>query len=314
MRTLRTFAYRPCDRRSNTELMRNRSGHIVGVDGGGTACRVAIADSDGATIATATGPAANPATSLKRALEAVGSTLEAAAGRAGLDAGWERAARAHLGLAGVINRPIADAVARALRFGAVRVTDDRPTVMAGALAGADGFVAAIGTGSFIGRQTGGAQTFAGGWGLRLGDQASGAWLGQRALSGVLEWRDGLRPGSDLLAQLLRRFDGDPGEIVMFAARAGPGDFAALAPVVLDAAEAGDANGTDLLAEGADYLRSALGVLGHRPGDPLCLTGGLGPAYATFLGAEFTGNLVAPKGSALDGAVALARSLSAPERE
>lgn len=294
--------------------MRNRSGHIVGVDGGGTACRAAIADPGGVVLATATGPAANAATSLAGAVEAVRTTVGAAAEQAGLDPGWECGARAHLGLAGVIRQDIAEAVARKMRFGAVHVTDDRPTVMTGALTGDEGFVAAIGTGSFIGRQSDGSQAFVGGWGLRLGDQASGGWLGQKALAAVLQWRDGLKSGSDLLTELLRRFDGDPAEIVLFAARAAPGDFAALAPLVFDAAEADDAIAKALLDEASDYLRRALAVLGHRPGDPLCLTGGLGPRYATFLGAETAANLVAPKGNALDGAVALARSMRGPEPE
>ena len=89
---------------------------------------------------------------------------------------------------------IATAIAEALPIDNVTVSDDRPTNMAGALGGTDGYVAAIGTGSFLGRQSGAEQRFIGGWGLRLGDEASGAWLGRRVLSRVLDWRDGVVDG------------------------------------------------------------------------------------------------------------------------
>jgi hypothetical protein len=45
--------------------------------------------------------------------------------------------------------------------------------MRGALGPGDGTVAAIGTGSFFGRRSGGAYRYLGGWGYQLGDEASG---------------------------------------------------------------------------------------------------------------------------------------------
>lgn len=285
--------------------MENTPSHLVAVDGGGSTCRVAICGADRRVLATATGAAANPATSLPGAIASLRATLAEAQGRAGLSDGDIAGARAWLGLAGVIDDTIADRIAAAMPMREATVTDDRPTSMAGALGGGDGFLAALGTGSFLGRQRGGEQRFVGGWGFWLGDQASGAWVGRAALAAVLEWRDGLRPASPLLETLYRGFDGGAGALVHFAKSATPPEFAAHAPVVFDAADAGDGAALAILGGGAEYLARALDTLGYTPGDPLCLTGGVGPRFARHLPPRYTGNLVQPQGTALDGAILLA---------
>ena len=281
--------------------------YLIGVDGGGSSCRIALASADGTVLGTASGPAANPATSLEGAVATIRATLAGACTQAGLGEDILPGARAYLGLAGVINDEWAQAVAEALPFEVVEVSDDRATNMTGALGDSDGFLAAVGTGSFVGKTSVSRRYYVGGWGLVLGDQASGAWLGRAALSAVLEWRDGLREGSDLLEALLAEF-GDEGAIVLFANKAAPDGFARFAPRVLDAADAGDAVGRALVGNGARYLERALEALGFAEGDPLCLIGGIGPRYAGCLEATFSRALVEPKGSALDGALMLAARL------
>lgn len=285
--------------------MARAGNRIIGVDGGGSTCRVAIADADGTVIGAATGEAANPATSMSDAVAALCATIEAARIDAGLSHDTVAQARAHVGLAGVVNRRIAGDVAQALPILGAVVTDDRPTNMAGALGNRDGYLAAIGTGSFLGRQTGQLQRFVGGWGLRLGDRASGAWLGVRLLAHVLEAEDGLREASPQFFETLAGFGGDASAISVFSVTAMPPDYAAYAPKVVAAALAGDAAGLAIMAEGVAYVEHALRTLGFVPGDALCLIGGLGPEYAKFLSPESTANLIAPNGSALDGALRLA---------
>ncbi len=291
-------------------MMSDGPEHIIACDGGVSRCRVAIAQSGGAVLALAEGPAANPATSMSQAIACLQDTLADARRSAGLSAAQIKAAHAWFGLAGVINADIADEVARALPITAITVTDDRPTNMAGALGGADGFIAAIGTGSFLGHQNGTARQFVGGWGLRLGDQASGAWLGQRLLGHMLEWQDGLRDATPLLRQTFAHFGDDASAVVLFANDANPRAFADFAPRVVIAANSGDPAGLSLMQDGAAYIRQSLEILGFEPGDRLCFLGGLGPKYAKYLPAEFTANLTPPEGSALDGALTLAKGLSA----
>ena len=288
--------------------MQNAITHIIGVDGGGSSCRIAIAMADGRVIGRAEGPAANPTTDLNQAVESIQATLNLALQNAGLDDTILNHACAYLGLAGVMNAQIADAVASRFPAASVTVTDDRPTTMAGALQARAGFVAALGTGSFLGCQTAKGRRFAGGWGLVLGDQASGAWLGRQLLSHVLEWCEGLRPGSELLNSVFQDFHSDPSAIVSYAATAQPKDFATFAPRILDAADADDSTALGLMRDGADYIQHTLDCLAFQPGACLCLMGGLGPRYAAFIDPKYTRDLTAPLGSALDGAVRLAMDM------
>jgi glucosamine kinase len=227
--------------------------------------------------------------------------LENLRGRAGLESLAD--VRAHLGLAGVIGTSVSEAVGARLPFERAVVSDDRPTAMAGALGSRDGAVIAVGTGSFVGRVTQGEMRFVGGHGFFIGDQASGAWLGRRLLQEVVLAEDGLRAASDLSREMVARFGG-AAEMARFAAGAEPEDFAGLARDV--AAAAGDPIAVALMQEGADYLERALVGLGFGEGEALCLIGGLGPRYEAALAARF-GGVVAARGSALDGAVILARS-------
>lgn len=284
--------------------------YIIGVDGGGSTCRVAIARADGTVIGSANGAAANPATSLSETVRTLLATIERARADAGIGTAQVAAAHAHFGLAGAINGEIAAQVASAMPIRSIRVTDDRPTNMAGALGRENGYLAAIGTGSFIGAQAGGAQRFIGGWGFELGDEASGARLGRQVLAALLRWQDGLCAESRLLTETLAGFGNDPSAVVLFGNEASPLDFAEFAPRVVAAALEGDVAGERIMRQGAGYIQTALQTLGHQKGAPLCLIGGLGPHYAAFLEPRFTRNMLAPAGTALDGALMLATEMAA----
>lgn len=281
------------------------SDFLIGIDGGGTGCRVAIARAGGGVIARAEAGPANATSDLRGCVANVRMALEQALVSAGLTLAQVAGAPAHAGLAGVISAEVGTAVAQALPLSNLSVTEDRETMVAGALGGRDGALAAIGTGSFVAAQRGDVMHGVGGWGWQLSDEASGAWLGQAALRRALAARDGMAEQSDLLAALLDDMGGALG-IVAFAGRAGPAEYAALAPRVVAAALADDAAAVALMRTGADWITRALVAVGHRDGDPLCLTGGLGPRYSAYLPPDLTRGLVEPVGTALDGALLLAR--------
>jgi glucosamine kinase len=271
----------------------------IGVDGGGTSCRVAILHR-GQRWDVQTGPA-NVSTDFDGAIASIRAGLAKALGQAGLTPGTLADASAHLGLAGVMSAAIAARVRAALPLPRATVTDDRPTSIVGALGNDDGTVAAIGTGSFVGRQKDGQIAGLGGWGFFIGDQAAGAWLLRRCLEETMLAHDGLRPETDLTRAMLAEHGGDPGSIVLFAGNAAPADYARLAGEVVKAADAGDPLGRTLMDEGTAYIRAALARLGWAAPEPLVLMGGLGPAYARWMGLD----LVQPRGTALDGALTLA---------
>lgn len=275
---------------------------LLGVDGGGTSCRVAMLR-DGQRFEVLLGPA-NVATDRAGAIARVRGGMVQVAQQAGLSAGVFGDCVAHVGLAGILSEDEARAIAGEIGLARVQVTDDQVTSVAGALGDGTGAVAGIGTGSFLVRQHAGKLRFVGGWGLILGDEASGAWLGRSALAAVLHAADGIGVSSGLTDDLLRRF-GDSPAIVDFSWKADPGALAALAPDVVAAASDGDVVARALMVTGAQYIERALGALGWAPGEALCLIGGLGGAYADYLGDDLVHSLRAPMGNALDGALRLA---------
>ncbi|MCT8328826.1 BadF/BadG/BcrA/BcrD ATPase family protein [Albidovulum sediminis] len=281
---------------------------IIGIDGGGTSCRAALLFA-GRRVEMRGGPA--NAMRFDEAMGTIAGLLSGLATQAGLPPGALAAARAHVGLAGVMTPDMAARVAAALPMRDVTVTDDQPTTIAGALGAQTGAVAAIGTGSFVGRQSDTGIRVLGGWGLPIGDQASGARLGRRLLEEVMLAIDGLRPHSGLTRAVLADHGGTGAGIVFFSATATAADFATLAPRVVAAAEAGDAVAAALMAEGAGYIAACLTALGHAAGESLCLMGGVGPAYARWLPPGMASGLRAPQGSALDGALILARAEGCP---
>lgn len=282
-------------------FMRTNDSLLIGVDGGGTSCRVAlrVPGADG-RHEIVLGPA-NASTGFEAAVATIADAIGAVAGKAGLSLRDLEEASAHFGLAGVMNAEISANVANRFTFRRLSVTDDRPTTIAGALGEQDGTVAAIGTGSFVGRQVSGKVRGIGGWGFFIGDQASGAWLLRRCFEEVMLSVDGLTSATDLTRSILAAHNDDPGHIVQFSLTARPADYGTLAREVVTAADRGDPLGLKLMEEGAAYIRAAMEALGWRAGEALCLVGGLGPAYGRWLDLP----TIAPKGTALDGALALA---------
>jgi glucosamine kinase len=205
--------------------------------------------------------------------------------------------RGYLGLAGIMTDDDGRRLAQALDLPRAVVADDQNSTIVGALGDADGAVAAIGTGSFLGRQSGQVIRRIGGWGFHIGDQASGGWLGRRALAQVMLARDGLVHDSALLQDIAAQ-DFGPGGIIAFQFRASPADYARFAPIILASP---DPFAKTLMQEGAAYIRAGLTALGWEPHEPLCLTGGIGAHYAPYLGLPITD----PLGTALDGAFMLA---------
>ncbi len=281
---------------------------LIGVDGGGSGCRIAM--TRGAQRWDHQSGPANLASDFTGALERLAQGLRDLAAKAGLSFEAIEEASVFMGLAGVLSPQEGAAVARHLPFTKIRIDNDRVAALAGAFGGGSGTLAGIGTGSFLIRQDGARQRAIGGWGLALGDEASGAWLGRAALARTLAAADAMGQASDLTRRLSAEFSGSCEKIAHFGAAAGPENFAAFAPMVFEAADARDPLALALLGEGAAWIEKGLGVLGWTPGEALCLTGGIGPRYGNYLPAPARAALVAPKATALDGALALARALAA----
>ncbi|NVO58614.1 hypothetical protein HW561_22820 [Rhodobacteraceae bacterium B1Z28] len=279
---------------------------IIGVDGGGTGCRAAIGTTRDGVLATAQGGRANASSDFELAIRNINATVSEAAAIAGLSEDRLSDASAHLGLAGVMTRRDGLRVSDALHFNKSIVTDDRTTALYGALGGKDGFLLSVGTGTIAAAKKGGVDKAVGGWGFQVSDQASGAWLGRKALEQVLLCHDGLAEHTNLTRALLSKFDSNPCKISSFSTNAKPGDFGALAPEIVAAARGGDQWARSIMQSGADHLLRCLEALEFQSGQPICMTGGVGPHYADYLPPMTLIGRQGCLGSALDGAFQLAK--------
>lgn len=284
---------------------------LIGIDGGGTSCRIAVLH-DGRRYDIRCGRA-NVSTDPEAAIATILGGLAEAAQAAGLTLEQLAQGRAFVGLAGAISARESDFVARRLPFEMIEVTDDRPAAVIGALGDGDGTVGGLGTGSFMARSLAKRLTLIGGWGLALGDEASGAWLGRGLLARTLHAHDGLVDHTPLSREIIRELDG-PAGIVRFSLRARPGDYGEFAPRIVTAAETGDPIARALMSGGADHLERAVRALGWQDGETLCLIGGLAPRYTAFLPEDMARNLRPPQGTALDGALALAARVGGDREE
>ncbi|MEZ5798710.1 MAG: BadF/BadG/BcrA/BcrD ATPase family protein [Paracoccaceae bacterium] len=270
----------------------------LGIDGGGTGCRAVVVGPDGAVLGQGNAGPANVATNIAQAVQNILSATAQALGPCGLPAGSENL-RVGLGLAGANAAGAEAELAHALPFRHMRVATDAITTALGAMGHDDGILAAVGTGSVFVVQDSGRLRQAGGWGFALGDEGSGARLGQALLSAVLMMADGRMAETPLLRQILAEFGGT-GQILRFASRAAPADYAALAPRVTSTTDPGalalQQAAIDTLAAQIDLLQPARPV-------PVVLTGGLAAFYAARLGGRWP--LRPARGTALDGALTLA---------
>ncbi|MGW5419106.1 N-acetylglucosamine kinase [Streptomyces sp. NPDC003943] len=295
----------------------SRIHYVVGIDAGGTRTRARLADATtGRTVGEGTGGPGNalsvPADDLVRhlaqALRGAGVTRadSVVAGFAGGGPGGGR------------ERALAALRAACARVGATAARlqvcgDAEIAFAAGPGTPADGLVLIAGTGAAGARVRGRRMVRAvDGDGWLLGDAGSGFWLGREALRAVLRGLDGRGPETALAGPVGELCGGLSKErVVAFAYGAPPVRLAELSPLVVSAAERGDAVAAGLLDRAADELASTVRALGPREGEPLVTTGGLlgpdGPLLSRL--GERVAELAltpTPVRDGLAGAVALAR--------
>ncbi|MEM9550443.1 MAG: BadF/BadG/BcrA/BcrD ATPase family protein, partial [Pseudomonadota bacterium] len=239
---------------------------VLAVDGGGTRCRIALDWETGRHVVEV--GSANASSDTAGALREIRAGLDAIGVALGLSLSDLQRAPAFLGLAGVTGSEIAGSISRALRFEHMRVEDDRMAALRGALGNDDGAIAHCGTGSFLALQVKGAARLCGGWGPRLGDEASAQWVGAQALKATLDAEDDVGPASDLTRNMIDLM-GTTGAIVEFAAIATPAEIGQLAKEVTALAEQNDQVARSILSRGAAYIATTIDRLGWRRDMVVC---------------------------------------------
>jgi N-acetylmuramic acid 6-phosphate etherase len=272
----------------------------LGIDGGGThtvallACADASARGGWRLLGRGeAGPSNLQAVGVGSALDA----LDAAVSRAFAAAGLGRcpAAGACLGLAGAgrshDQEVIAEWADRVKLAEAVQVIGDAPLLLAAGTP--DGWGAALiaGTGSmaFV-RDCVGRTARAGGWGHLLGDEGSGYALVVSALQACARAADGRGPATALVECFLTRLGlARPQDLIGAVYRGGLDrtGLAALAPIVFEAAHAGDEVAAGIISLGAEQLAATVAAAARQvklddAPLPLALAGGLllnSPGYS-----------------------------------
>lgn len=278
---------------------------VVGIDGGGTSCRAAIADGRGRLLAQARSGSANIRTDLEGARENIMAAVREAAAAAGVAPEALDRSVAVLGLAGGNVGDYAARLEALLPFQRSIIVSDGLIALHGALGPHDGVVAIVGTGSiFVSRKRDKVRSI-GGWGFQVGDLGGGARLGRQLLEEVLLAHDGVRAASALTAEVMAMFDDDPRTIVDRVRDASPGLYGGFAPLLIASAAAGDPVAEAILDAGCRDIERMLAAIVEPGTHRLCLLGGLAETYSQRLGERFRAILRPPLGDALQGAVAMA---------
>lgn len=196
------------------------------------------------------------------------------------------------------------------------VASDVVTAHVGALAGEAGVLLIAGTGAAaLGIDQEGAR-LVDGWGPELGDLGSGSWLGREALRAVLRQADGLGPATTL-SDAVAGPVGTVSDVQGWLAQPGPlpRRLATLAPLILDAAEGGDAVAGSIALEAVRLLTDTAVAASAQTVDVVLHGGLIGHAWfrdALVSSLHTAGHRVVPaQGDALDGALLLARRADLP---
>ncbi len=301
--------------------------YYLGVDGGGTNCRIRLADENLQTLADAGGGRSN--LQIEGGEPAYRSIAEGARevfAKAGIDFAETANTHACFGMAGG-RLPSARAAfeQREWPFANVRVYDDIDIARAGAHGGADGAVIIVGTGSAALAMVNGERHQCGGWGFHVGDQMSGAILGRELVRYAVEAADGLVPASDLTRAVIDRLGGSIDAVMDWSfpqdprgplkATAGapstllgraPAEFGALIPLFFDFYDKGDPVALQLMEIELGYIDAYVSWFKARGARTMAAVGGFGTRLYPLLIARYGDFIVRPMHEPLHGAVILAR--------
>jgi glucosamine kinase len=258
---------------------------FLGIDGGGTKTQAALCDENGRVLgAGLSGASGIDSVGAEAAAANIGAAITAARRQAGLETA--PCDGVFFGMAGVVSaadQAIVHDIARSLGLGgAVQVDHDIRIALAGGLSGRPGIALIAGTGSScFGINAAGARWQAGGWGHLISDEGSSYWFGWNAIRLAAGACDG-RWETALRAPVLRQLGiDDIGDLHqrLYSQGVTKAEIAAFAPLVIEAAAAGDALARVLIEQGMAELAQMVVAVARRLGwqEAPCavtLTGGL----------------------------------------
>ena len=281
---------------------------IIGIDGGGSTCRVRLSDQAGNKLSEVHGGAANLRLGVQHVMAVIQQTVEQALTQARLNIPLHQL-RAGIGLAGyVLDSDIQAAEPIRRLFASCDISNDAYIACLGAHQGQAGGIIITGTGScaqIICAEE--SRTF-GGWGFNIGDQASGAILGREAVRLSLLALEGLVQKTLLTDTINQQFSYQAAQYLEWSLQAKPADYAVFARTVVQCADAGDPQANRLLKQSMDDLLLMFNALKRYNTGRISLMGGLASVYKRYLPESIQQELTPIQGDALDGALLLARHI------
>lgn len=240
---------------------------MIGVDAGGTRTRACAFDERGNELGRAECGAANPhSVGFDASVEALHSAIERCASQRPVGV-------IGIGLAGGANPETRDRVRTALLArwarSSIHITTDAALALECAAAELGGVAITLiaGTGSIaLARDARGEVHRAGGCGFRLGDEGSAAWIAKRAIAAAQRSLDGRQDATTLSAQLMHALGvTTPADLVVAAHRAAEraDSLAALAPIVSQCADDGDATANATLVDAGAELAALVTAVARR---------------------------------------------------
>ncbi len=269
----------------------------VGIDGGGTGTRAVVADASGQVL----GRGESGASALGQGAEQAWRHIVAAIHAAQVPGLVLADCALGLGLSGT-GVPAQLKAFVELDPGVARLAliTDGLAALLGAHGGRSGALLISGTGSVAeALLDDGHRRTAGGWGWQIGDEGSGAWLGQQAMKLAQAAYDGRAATGALARAVWERAGSTREDMLAFCAQAGQGGYAGLARLVFEH-EADDPAAAALLDQAARAL-DALAAAVH-PTLPLALAGSIALRLAPRLGLALQARLIEPRGDAAAGAL------------
>ncbi|KKC33170.1 BadF/BadG/BcrA/BcrD ATPase family protein [Devosia psychrophila] len=304
--------------------------YYLGVDGGGTNCRVRLADENLNTLAEVKNGRSNlQIDDGEPAYKAILDGTRDAFVAAGLDYAETANTFACFGMAGGrMDSARAEFAARDWPFAGVKVYDDIDIAHAGALGGEEGGVIIVGTGSAAMSIVEGKRYQAGGWGFPTGDQMSGAILGRELMRYSVEAEDGLVDSSPLTKAVIQQLGGNNQAVMSWAFATGldlkiissdgsegcddaligraPAEFGKLMPLFIEHLDKGDPVAQKMLDIELAYIDTYANWFKKHGAQVMAIVGGFGQRLFPRLEQRY-GNFVAlPKFEPLHGAIILAK--------
>ena len=279
---------------------------FIGVDGGGSHCRVRLRDASGQLLGEGAAGAGNARLRQAAFVEVMAACHQALAA-AGLGEGDFARVHAGLGLAGTQQDDDLRAVFEWPHPFASLVADtDAYAGWLGAFGGRDGAILILGTGAAGTAVVDGKRMSVGGWGAEIADDGSGMAIGRTAIRRAIWALEGMAPMTPLAEDILSVFARDPQKMVIWAGTATPGDFGSFAPRVFTHAEQRDPMAVAILLEAAADASRLINRLLDIGAPAVAMIGGIFPHILPWLPPVLLPYLVEPEADAVDGAILMAK--------